>query len=206
MYYGWLLGVIAVLLINGLIGYAIGKNKGLGATGFFIGLIGPIGWIIVAVMNGTPTHQAPPPQPSPVGRPSTPDRTSVATRIAPSSARAVSNPVGNAETRLYNRSRSTPASGWLCGISGTSRGRQFRLTEGDNEIGRSSSCAISLNDGEMSRHHSLIRISQGRSVLYDLASANGTFLNGELMLEPSVLYDGDELVVGGTTFQYKQIG
>jgi hypothetical protein len=145
--------------------------------------------------SSRPTYSSPPAS-----------KTSIPTLLSPSPSRSISDPSTREKTRLYSQERGVSAAGWLYGLSGSSRGRQFKLSHGDNEIGRSSSCSISLNDSELSRRHCLIRISEGRSILYDLASANGTFLNGTLMLEPSVLYDGDEILIGETKMQYKQAG
>jgi hypothetical protein len=54
----WLIVIIAWVFF-GFIGAAIGSSKGLGGTGFILGLLlGPIGILIVAVMSPTPEAQA----------------------------------------------------------------------------------------------------------------------------------------------------
>jgi hypothetical protein len=53
--------MIIGLAISVLIGWLIGRGKGLGGVGAALGLLGVIGWIIVAVMKGNP--QPPPGQP-----------------------------------------------------------------------------------------------------------------------------------------------
>lgn len=51
------MAIILGLVIGALIGWLIGKNKGLGTLGIVLGgLLGVIGWIIVAVMKGTPAN------------------------------------------------------------------------------------------------------------------------------------------------------
>lgn len=57
------MGIVIGLIIGPLVGYLIGKNKGLGGVGAALGLLGIIGWIIVAVMKGNPP--LPPGQPPP---------------------------------------------------------------------------------------------------------------------------------------------
>jgi hypothetical protein len=43
---------LALALVGGAVGYAIGNNKGQGAVGFWLGLLlGFVGWIVVAVME-----------------------------------------------------------------------------------------------------------------------------------------------------------
>jgi hypothetical protein len=47
------MAIIIGLVIGALVGWLIGKNKGLGGLGLVLGgLLGVIGWIIVAVMKG----------------------------------------------------------------------------------------------------------------------------------------------------------
>lgn len=55
------MGLLIALIIGPLVGYFIGKGKGLGGVGAALGLLGIIGWIIVAVMKGNTDMQAPPP-------------------------------------------------------------------------------------------------------------------------------------------------
>jgi hypothetical protein len=52
---------ILALAIGSTVGWLIGKGKGLGGVGAALGVLGFIGWIIVAVMKGNQL-EAPPPQ------------------------------------------------------------------------------------------------------------------------------------------------
>lgn len=54
----------------------------------------------------------------------------------------------------------------------------------------------------VSRQHALIRRGEDTLTLIDLASTNGTFLNGQRLLpkQPRVLRDGDEIRVGRLVF------
>jgi len=55
------MAIIIGIVIGALIGWLIGKNKGLGGMGLVLGgLLGVIGWIIVAVMKGNPDANQPP--------------------------------------------------------------------------------------------------------------------------------------------------
>jgi hypothetical protein len=55
--------LIPAMIIGGLVGWLIGRNKGLGGLGVILGaLLGLIGWIIVGVMKGNRDQQPPPPQ------------------------------------------------------------------------------------------------------------------------------------------------
>ena len=57
------MAIVIGIVIGALVGWLIGKNKGLGGLGLVLGgLLGVIGWIIVAVMKGNPEMPNPPPQ------------------------------------------------------------------------------------------------------------------------------------------------
>jgi hypothetical protein len=64
------------------------------------------------------------------------------------------------------------------------------------EIGRSSACQIVLADDTVSRRHAELRFEDGRWLLRDLGSSNGTFVNGRLVTEAEVRR-GDVIALGG---------
>jgi len=75
-------------------------------------------------------------------------------------------------------------------------------------IGRSSANQVSLkDDSSVSRQHALIR-RQGEDEfsLIDLGSANGTCLNGKLMVGPTVLRNGDLIRIGETILRFEMEG
>jgi hypothetical protein len=67
-------------------------------------------------------------------------------------------------------------------------------------IGRSRSCDIVLEDSEVSRRHARLIHRDGRWVLQDLASTNGTHLNGR-RVGRCELRAGDMLVLGSTCLE-----
>jgi signal transduction histidine kinase len=82
-------------------------------------------------------------------------------------------------------------------IQGADKGRTFRLKEGDNIVGRQSS-TVQLTDTTVSRHHSCVKFLNGKWVLEDLGSANGTFLNGMKITHTMPLNLGDQFRCGST--------
>lgn len=62
-------------------------------------------------------------------------------------------------------------------------------------IGRGSDCNIVLPERQVSRHHVRIRRDDGRFILEDLDSKNGTHLNGRQVKESVALKDGDEIQI-----------
>ena len=76
------------------------------------------------------------------------------------------------------------------------RVREIPLTDDEFVIGRGEDCNLCLHDAEISRHHSMIRQRGGESVVSDLGSSNGTFINGHRLLSQVKLSTGDEIVLG----------
>lgn len=66
------------------------------------------------------------------------------------------------------------------------------------EIGRSKTAGVALADPEVSRHHARLSSRDGVVYLEDLASRNGTFLNGRRVRDAIELRAGDEIDVGTT--------
>lgn len=66
-------------------------------------------------------------------------------------------------------------------------------------VGRSSSCAVRLDEPRASAEHARIEHRQGAWTVRDLGSRNGTFLNGERLDRGGArpLAAGDELMFGG---------
>jgi len=66
-------------------------------------------------------------------------------------------------------------------------------------IGRSSECDVQLDDQSVSRRHCAVEAAGEALVVTDLGSANGTFVNGEVMREAR-MRAGDTLRLGELTF------
>lgn len=60
---------------------------------------------------------------------------------------------------------------------------------------------ISLDDGEVSRRHALVRRAGGGIEILDLGSQNGTWVNGERISSATLLGHGDEVRLGQTTLR-----
>ena len=84
--------------------------------------------------------------------------------------------------------------------SGAAKGREFALSSAGADIGRSDQNDIVLPDGELSRRHCRLEFRSGELWVSDLASANGTLVNGREIQE-SPLHDGDILSIGSSTLR-----
>jgi len=88
-------------------------------------------------------------------------------------------------------------------IQGPDKGRIFDLRAGDNIVGRENGATIVLNDQTASRAHACISVDNGVSLLSDVGSANGTFLNGVKIGQPTGLKRGDQVRCGSTLLVYQ---
>ena len=77
--------------------------------------------------------------------------------------------------------------GWL-------DGQRWRL-KGVMTIGRAPDCDIVIPDRQVSRRHARLIESPDGFLLEDLASKNGTYINGQRITLPTLLRDGDEVQV-----------
>ncbi len=85
-------------------------------------------------------------------------------------------------------------------IRGNDRGKIFHIKKARVRIGRKD-CEISLDDKKVSRKHAVIEVVTRENILIrDLASKNGTFLNGVLIFNQK-LSDGDIIKIGDTEME-----
>jgi class 3 adenylate cyclase len=83
-------------------------------------------------------------------------------------------------------------------------GRRWSI-QGSCGIGRSPTNQVVLESSKISRRHALIHTQSANEYwLVDLASSNGTFLNGRRIAQPAVLHDGDTVGVGDYQLVFRQ--
>jgi pSer/pThr/pTyr-binding forkhead associated (FHA) protein len=84
-------------------------------------------------------------------------------------------------------------------------GRTVRLGF-ETTLGRARECELIVDAADVSRRHAEIRFEDGRFVLHDLGSANGTFLLRDDRLRrlagPTPLQSGDAIVLGSCHFGF----
>ncbi|HET7699107.1 MAG TPA: FHA domain-containing protein [Vicinamibacterales bacterium] len=78
------------------------------------------------------------------------------------------------------------------------------LAEGENVVGRSPGSAIWIDAGSVSREHAHIFIANGRAVVEDRRSTNGTFVNGERIATPCHVTDGAALTFGSEETVFRE--
>ena len=86
-------------------------------------------------------------------------------------------------------------------ISGKYQGEEVPLPEsGEIVIGRANELDIVLVEDMVSRRHAKVLVADDQVILEDLASTNGSFVNGE-KIERAVLAEGDRILVGTSIFK-----
>lgn len=118
-------------------------------------------------------------------------------------APVVDAPVGSS-ARTHVMGDQAQVAAWLVQRSG-GRGDPRRLRQSVNLIGRDSGRAdVVIDESSVSGEHAKVRYESGAFVLYDLASTNGTFVNGK-RVQKQRLFDGDTLRFGRAEFVFKMV-
>lgn len=87
-------------------------------------------------------------------------------------------------------------------LQGPDKGRRFELPDHEpQQIGRSSE-ALPLRDPTISRRHAELTPDDGRWVLRDLESSNGTYVNGARVNDRRILQPGDQIRTGSTLMTF----
>ncbi|MHB2020292.1 MAG: FHA domain-containing protein [Candidatus Xenobia bacterium] len=94
--------------------------------------------------------------------------------------------------------RAVPTSAWLMPVgSGPHMG--YPLNRPCTLIGRDVGNDIMINSSSVSRTHAQIVRMEGCWLVLDLDSKNGTFVNGDLVVQQQ-LFDGDRLSIGSIQY------
>lgn len=75
-------------------------------------------------------------------------------------------------------------------------GRELPLQPGDNILGRTGEGVIALDAPSVSRQHARLTTADGRAVIVDLGSKNGTWVGPVEVTGPTPLRNGDEIRLG----------
>jgi hypothetical protein len=92
--------------------------------------------------------------------------------------------------------------GWLVTFSHNPDGEDFRIYAGYNRIGANPVCDVLIEDETVSGSHAIIVYRDGRCLIKDDLSRNGTFVNGREITEAQALQSYDQIRVGNTTLVF----
>jgi adenylate cyclase len=73
--------------------------------------------------------------------------------------------------------------------------KRLDLPRGPTVVGRANTCDLVLSHTSISRTHARFLVEDGRCLITDLGSRNGTYVNGS-QIETAMVADGDRLVLG----------
>jgi EmrB/QacA subfamily drug resistance transporter len=87
-------------------------------------------------------------------------------------------------------------------LSGPGAGTTVALVGHSATIGREPECDLQVLDSEVSRRHAKVTVRDGEAAIDDLRSSNGTYLNGERILERRRLAPRDQIQIGEATIEF----
>lgn len=106
---------------------------------------------------------------------------------------------------FFGLSATQPVTGWLVCMTGTEKGKDYRLHAGKNFIGRSTSMDVVLIDDKKisrDRHCSLTYDPVSNQFFVSSEGGNVTYKNDNLLEAPNALAEGDRITVGETTLLF----
>lgn len=92
----------------------------------------------------------------------------------------------------------------LNGTENLAKGRFLRVDGKGLRVGRGKHNDVVLSDHFASIDHAVFKWKRGQTVLEDLGSTNGTWVNGEQIHSQVQLVEGDYVKIGSITFQYSR--
>jgi DNA-binding winged helix-turn-helix (wHTH) protein len=92
------------------------------------------------------------------------------------------------------RSENVTASTVTCVL--ISHDRVFPLRDGEHIAGREPALSIWLDSPKVTWRHARLAVLGQRTTIEDLASKNGTYVNGVRIMQPTILQAGDEVRIG----------
>lgn len=112
-------------------------------------------------------------------------------------------------TKTMRLKREPPTFAWLVIVEGVHAGHTFQLHPDSTVIGRDPSCEMVIDDSAISRQHAKVRVVENDDkqkvfLLHDLATENGTLLNGQEIIREE-LHDNDQILIGQTKLVFKRV-
>jgi len=81
--------------------------------------------------------------------------------------------------------------------------REIALQPGDNLLGRTHDATVWVDHSSVSRRHALLRVTEEGVTIEDCGSRNGTFVGGNRIAGPTLLRDGDHVLLGSTLLVFR---
>jgi pSer/pThr/pTyr-binding forkhead associated (FHA) protein len=88
-------------------------------------------------------------------------------------------------------------------VQGKPVGKSLLFALGEYYFGRGPECHVRFNSDWVSRQHCLLKVEDSAALLRDLASRNGTLVNGRLLQNEGALQQGDQVQIGPVVFEVR---
>lgn len=95
--------------------------------------------------------------------------------------------------------------GWLVSFDVDPMGQDFRLYQGRHTIGNAPACDIKLNIPGVSAEHAILLCRNGKFIVEDNLSSNGTFVNGEMIEDKVYLNENDIIRIATIDLKLKTV-
>ena len=95
--------------------------------------------------------------------------------------------------------------GWLVTYDINPNGTDYRLYEGRTRLGKRNTNDIIINHPGISDEHAIMLYRDGKIVIQDNLSTNGTFINGEIIDDKTALKNDDIVKLGNINLKLKVI-
>lgn len=140
----------------------------------------------------------------------TPFTDSDRTMIYSGSSKRPSDPTERVQTASVSSQSSSQYAprrliGWLVTFDLDPVGIDYKLTVGRQRIGRDPGCEIVIDDPAISSEHAVLLYRDGQVIINDSLSANGTYVNGESIIDKTNLHDNDIIRFGQLEFKIKLV-
>ncbi|MBI4549199.1 MAG: FHA domain-containing protein [Ignavibacteriae bacterium] len=100
------------------------------------------------------------------------------------------------ETRPPEIVQKPPTPSFILEINFKGEIKKHTLREGENVIGRQSSCEVQIDDPSISRNHAVITIRSGKITIRDLGSKNHTYVSGKRIQQGKEINNNEKIVFG----------
>ena len=127
---------------------------------------------------------------------------SVVGEVAGRRPRPRSEPRPAPAARASSRGKRPPSSVVVHGPDGA-KPSTVRLAD-PTDVGRSSSCAITVDDTYVSQRHARFFARDGGWYVEDMGSTNGTYLNDQRVTQPAEVHAGDVVRLGKTVLELRR--
>lgn len=88
----------------------------------------------------------------------------------------------------------------LVTVEGSKTPQRFSLRSEETIVGRREGCDLRIPSHSVSRRHCRLSFRDDLLSVEDLASANGTYVNGQRIAKAEILRPGDQLAIGPVAF------